>query len=85
MVYKVVPALIQEYGRVTEGKRKRLYQTPAKLEVGGLYFVGKGKLVRVLADVTPTSHLGADCQKVNCPKGAREDTLGCTSARRSSQ
>lgn len=39
-------------GSVTEGKRARLFQTPGKLEVGGLYFVRPGKLVRILAKVS---------------------------------
>lgn len=52
MVYKVVSAHIENDGNVTEGKRKQLFQTPAKLEVGGLYFVRPGKLVRILAKVS---------------------------------
>ena len=52
MVYKVVSAQIQNDGSVTEGKRARLFQTPGKLEVGGLYFVRPGKLVRVLAKIS---------------------------------
>lgn len=51
MVYKVVRAWIQNDGKVTEGKQKRLYQTRSELNVGGLYFIGKGKLVRVLARI----------------------------------
>lgn len=51
MVYKVVSAWIQNDGRVTEGKRKRLYQTRSELSIGGLYFIGKGKLVRILAKI----------------------------------
>lgn len=52
MVYKVVSAQIQNDGSVTEGKRTRLYQTPASLDIGGLYFVRPGKLVRILARVS---------------------------------
>ena len=52
MVYKVVSAQIQNDGSVTEGKRARLFQTPGKLEVGGLYFVRPGKQVRILAKVS---------------------------------
>lgn len=52
MVYKIVSAQIQNDGSVTEGKRARLFQTPGKLEVGGLYFIAKGKLVRVLAKIS---------------------------------
>lgn len=52
MIYKVVSAQIENDGTVTEGKRTRLYQTPASLNVGGLYFIGKGKLVRILAKVS---------------------------------
>ena len=51
MVYKVVRAWIQEDGSVTEGKRGYLHQTPGRLEVGGLYFIRPGRLVRVLAKV----------------------------------
>lgn len=39
-------------GSVTEGKRKRLYQTRSNLDIGGLYFIAKGKLVRVLAKIS---------------------------------
>ena len=52
MVYKVVRAWIQNDGTVTEGKKKMLHQTRSKLDVGGLYFIGKGKLVRILAKVS---------------------------------
>ena len=52
MVYKVVSAWIQNDGSVTEGKKRRLYQTRSKLDVGGLYFIGRGKLVRILAKVS---------------------------------
>lgn len=52
MVYKVVSVHIENDGNVTEGKRRRLYQTCSKLEVGGLYFIAKGKLVRVLAKIS---------------------------------
>ena len=52
MVYKVVSAWIQNDGSVTEGKKKRLYQTRSKLDVGGLYFIRKGQLVRVLAKIS---------------------------------
>ena len=52
MVYKVVRAWIQADGNVTEGKKKALYQTRSKLDIGGLYFIGKGKLVRILAKVS---------------------------------
>lgn len=52
MVYKVVSAQIQNDGSVTEGKRKRLFQTPARLDIGGLYFVKPGKLVRILAKIS---------------------------------
>ena len=52
MVYKVVSAHIQNDGEVLHGKRARLYQTPSNLDVGGLYFIGKGKLVRILAKVS---------------------------------
>jgi len=51
MVYKVVSAWIQNDGSVTEGKRKRLYQTRSALQIGGLYFIRKGKLVRILAKI----------------------------------
>lgn len=51
MVYKVVSAWIQNDGSVTEGKKKRLYQTRTPLQIGGLYFIRKGRLVRVLAKV----------------------------------
>ena len=36
------------------------------------------------SDVAIPRFLG-DCQEVNCPKGAREATLGCTSVRTGSQ
>ena len=52
MVYKVVRAWIQNDGTVTEGKRKQLHQTRSKLDIGGLYFIGKNRLVRVLAKVS---------------------------------
>ena len=52
MVYKVVSVHIENDGNVTEGKRRRLYQTRSKLEVGGLYFVKPGKLVRILAKIS---------------------------------
>lgn len=51
MVYKVVRAWIQNDGSVTEGKRKQTYQTRSSLNIGGLYFIGKHKLVRVLAKI----------------------------------
>lgn len=51
MVYKVVRAFIQNDGTVKEGKRKQLHQTRSKLDVGGLYFIRKGVLVRVLAKI----------------------------------
>ena len=52
MVYKVVRAWIQNDGTVTEGKRKQLHQTRSKLDIGGLYVIGKSRLVRVLAKVS---------------------------------
>lgn len=52
MVYKVVRAWIQSDGTVTEGKRRQLHQTRSKLDIGGLYFIGKNRLVRVLAKVS---------------------------------
>lgn len=52
MVYKVVRAYIQNDGTVTEGKRKQQHQTRSKLDVGGLYFIRKGVLVRVLAKIS---------------------------------
>ena len=51
MVYKVVRAWIQNDGSVTEGKKKQLYQTRSNLEIGGLYFINKGRLVRILAKI----------------------------------
>lgn len=52
MVYKVVRAWIQNDGSVREGKKKVLHVTRSRLDVGGLYFIGKGKLVRVLAKIS---------------------------------
>lgn len=51
MVYKVVRAWIQNDGTVTEGKKKVLHQTRSELDIGGLYFIGKNRMVRVLAKV----------------------------------
>ena len=48
MLYRVVSAWIQNDGRVKEGKRKQMYQTPQWLDVGGLYFLQPGKLYRVV-------------------------------------
>lgn len=52
MVYKVVRAYIQPDGTVNTGKKKAFYQTRSPLDVGGLYFIAKGKLVRVLAKIS---------------------------------
>lgn len=52
MIYKVVSAKIQNDGSVIEGKRKQTYQTRSDLNIGGLYFIAKGKLVRILEKVS---------------------------------
>ena len=51
MLYHVVPARIENDGRVTEGKRKQMYQTPQKLDIGGLYFLRPGKLYRIVGEI----------------------------------
>lgn len=51
MLYHVVTARIENDGRVTEGKRKQMYQTPQKLDIGGLYFLRPGKLYRVVEEI----------------------------------
>lgn len=48
MVYKVVSAFIHNDGSVTEGTRKQTISWPADLNVGGLYFLRKGKLYRIV-------------------------------------
>lgn len=51
MLYRVVNAWIQNDGRVKEGKRKQMYQTSQRLDVGGLYFLQPGKLYRVVEEL----------------------------------
>lgn len=51
MLYHVVTARIENDWSVTEGKRKQMYQTPQKLNVGGLYFLRPGKLYRVVGEI----------------------------------
>lgn len=51
MFYQVVPARIENDGRVTEGKRKQVIPFPHPLELGGLYFMRPGKLYRVVARI----------------------------------
>ena len=48
MLYRIVTAKINNDGSVTEGKARLFYQTPAELNVGGLYFLRPGKLYRVV-------------------------------------
>ncbi len=48
MLYKVITARILNDGSVVEGKRKQLFIWPKELRVGGLYFLEKGRLYRVV-------------------------------------
>lgn len=51
MLYRIVTARINNDGSVSEGKARLFYQTPAELDVGGLYFLRPGKLYRVVEKV----------------------------------
>ena len=51
MLYHVVTARIENDGQVTEGRRRQMFQTQQKLDVGGLYFLRPGKLYRVVEKI----------------------------------
>lgn len=51
MLYRIRTARILNDGNVREGKRSLLFQTPQRLDVGGLYYLRPGKLYRVVAIV----------------------------------
>ena len=51
MLYKVRPARIDNDGDVIEGNRTQLFQTPQRLNIGGLYFLRPGKLYRVVEQI----------------------------------
>lgn len=51
MLYHVVTAQIENDGQVTEGRRRQMFQTQQKLDVGGLYFLRPGKLYRVVEKI----------------------------------
>lgn len=48
MIYYVRTASMDNNGAVTEGPRVQTIVWPHKLEIGGLYFLRKGKLYRVV-------------------------------------
>ena len=48
MLYRVISARILSDGDIKEGSRWQLFQTPQRLNVGGLYFLRPGKLYRVV-------------------------------------
>lgn len=48
MIYYVRAVRMDNNGEVTEGKRVQTIVWPHELKVGGLYFLRKGKLYRVL-------------------------------------
>ena len=54
MVYKIRRAWLKNDASVVEGKRAQTFCTPQRLNVGGLYFLRKERLYRVIEDV---SHL----------------------------
>ena len=48
MIYRIRRAHLNNDGTVTEGKRTQPFYTMQDLNIGGLYFLRKGKLYRIV-------------------------------------
>lgn len=53
MIYRVRMCSINNDGTVTEGKRTQTIVWPTALTIGGLFFLRRGKLARVIAEIKP--------------------------------
>ena len=53
MIYKIVTADIDNAGNVTLGKRTQTITWPHELRIGGLYFLRKHKLYKVIGEEKP--------------------------------
>ena len=53
MIYKIRRCSINNDGTVTDGKRTQIVSWPCELKIGGLFFLRRGKLARVLAEIKP--------------------------------
>lgn len=49
MIYRIRRAHLNNDGTVTEGKRTERICWPNELNIGGLYFLRKGKLYRIIS------------------------------------
>ena len=53
MIYRVRKCTINNDGSVTDGRRTTIILWPTVLRIGGLFFLRRGKLYRIVEEIKP--------------------------------